>query len=799
MIPFNKKLIIACCGLSALSLATTAIAQDIGAKKDEPKIYTDNELYNMSLEQLTQIEVVTTSKMNLENESEAPAVVTVVTAEQIRNSGAKNMEEVLRTVAGFDVSRPSFSPNTTFGIRGLYSTDGTNNKILFMIDGHPFRSIFFGDATVFAGNMPLNNIARIEIIRGPGSTLFGAGAFLGVINIITRDAAKHAEVSIAAGSFGTYEVSALGTLKGKNNAFKTTISANHFATQGPRLTLHSDISKETLDMVGPQYGYNATASMAPGYLNYARNTSQVNVNSELGKFYAKALFMASDDQPPVGHYDALTRGNVYKNTAAYGETGFKTPIADKKGEFLLKTYLDYASQDYTQELWSSEAAQMFNFFTRINRPYWGLPEGTYYAAGEAQYHRTIARHRGIGAETNLAYNFGNNVKIITGVMYEQHKQYGVQTFANGNIFYEYTPAYAMQFDGNTYISLEAFGRERDISAQYNWNKNAGRSIFAAFGQAEIDFLNLFRLNGAGKNLSMVLGGRYDHYSDAGDAFNPRAALLYSPTDKLYFKALYGTAFRAPSFSEEYTANNSFAVGNPDLTPETVITKELVAGYKLNKTWEASIAYFNTEALNVIQLRGTAVNGSLAKQYANIGDYDSKGAELSVRYMPHAKVSLFTNFTYQYATDHTRDTISITMSDGEVKSFTQEEFLLGDVPMYMANMGVNYALTKNINFNLSGNYVGPRHRTEAKIFEHDPQTYQPTGNIMYADTREDISARLLLNASLRLHSFAFAPGLELQLSGYNLANAKNYNAALSIHKDDIRREGANMMGRILYKF
>ena len=89
-------------------------------------------------------------------------------------------------------------------------------------------------------------------------------------------------------------------------------------------------------------------------------------------------------------------------------------------------------------------------------------------------------------------------------------------------------------------------------------------------------------------------------------------------------------------------------------------------------------------------------------------------------------------------------------------------------------------------NVSGNYVGPRHQTEAKMFEYDARTGQRTGNIVAVYSRADMPARLLVNASLRLHGFNFAPSLEFQLSGYNLINAKNYNAAEAIHGDDIWR-------------
>ncbi|HYC85416.1 MAG TPA: TonB-dependent receptor plug domain-containing protein, partial [Chryseosolibacter sp.] len=492
--------------------------------------YSDEELYDMDLEKLLTIDIVTASKINVENESLVAGAVTVISREDIVNSGAKNVEEILRTVAGFDVIRTSFSPNTMIVVRGLHSTEGTNNKVLFLIDGHPFRSVFYGDATVFAGNMALNNIARIEIIRGPGSTLFGTGAFLGVINIVTRNGEPKAEGSFAAGSFGTYEMSASGSVASRNKKFQTTMSANHFSTDGPDIAIDSDIAREEVDPFGHAIGYTGTSSATPGMLNYARKTSQFNVNSSLGKFYLHTFFANSEDAPPVGAYDALTGSNSYRNTTAFGELGVKIPVGAKKGELLIKGYYDHSKLDQHQTLWAAEATQLFNVFTEMTYPQFGdmlTGPPMYYAAGEEMVYNIRGSFHGIGSEATLAYNMNNKVKLIAGTMYEHNRQTGIRTFANGNIFFEYDAEHFMYIGDRNYLPLEAFGGQLDITSDYNWNRNADRSIFAAYGQAEVDLVTSLNLKNIPSFL-LTFGGRYDHYSDAGDRFNPRAALVLAP-------------------------------------------------------------------------------------------------------------------------------------------------------------------------------------------------------------------------------------------------------------------------------
>jgi len=766
---------------------------------DNPDTYSDDELYAMDLEKLLTVDVVSASKMNLENESTAAGVVTTVSREQILRSGAKNIEEVLRTVAGFDVIRASFSPNTMVVVRGLHSTEGSNNKILFLIDGHPFRSVFNGDASVFAGNMSLNNLAKIEIIRGPGSTLFGTGAFLGVINLVTREAEKNIEASIAGGSFGTYEFSATGSMASRNKKVKTTVSANHFSTEGPDIMIHSDISKEQLDPFGQAVGHTSTSSAAPGRLSYARKTTQLNLNSDIGKFYVRSFLAGSDDRPPVGPYDALTHGSEYKNTAAFAEFGVKLPVADKKGELLVRTYYDYAKLDHRQTLWSAEATQLFNVFTEITYPQFGdmlTGPALYYDAGEEMIYHTKAEFRGIGSEATFAYNLNNNLKLIGGTMYETNQQFGIKTFANGNIFFEYDAAHLMYLGDRNFLSLEAFGEELEITSAYNWNRKAERNIFAAFAQAEIDLVRSLSLQSI-SNLLLTVGGRYDHYSDAGDRFNPRAALIFSPVDKLYFKALYGTAFRAPSFSELYTTNNSLTSGDPGLKPEIVTTYELVAGYKPGKNTEASLTYFDTQVRNNIQLGATTSTG-FARKYSNTGRLASTGLEASFRYSPIEKLSTVLNMTYQHVEDITRDTISAVLeSSGETVSYRQGDFHPGGVPEYILNLGLDYAFTRNVRLAISGNYVGERIRTDEKSFELVPGSFESTGNIVEIDRRKNIPSRLLMNCSLQFQNIVFR-GLDFQLSVYNLTDSKVYNEAGGIRAADLRREGVNWMAKMFYK-
>lgn len=114
---------------------------------------------------------------------ETPGIVSLVTGEEIQNSGARDLIDVLRLVPGFDVLQ-DLQFVMGIGLRGSWANEG---KVLVMLDGHPMNELLY--QTVALGNrFPVDGIERIEIIRGPGSAIYGGSAEYGVINIITKAA-----------------------------------------------------------------------------------------------------------------------------------------------------------------------------------------------------------------------------------------------------------------------------------------------------------------------------------------------------------------------------------------------------------------------------------------------------------------------------------------------------------------------------------------------------------------------------------------------------------------------------------
>lgn len=177
---------------STLSLLPALTHADDGIK--------DSDVFNMSLQQLTDMDVTSVSKRT-EKASQTAAALYVVTQEDIRRSGYQNIPDLLRMVPGLQVAQ-SGSGNWAITSRGFNSQ--FSNKLLVMIDGRTVYNPVFSGTFWDVQNVMIEDIDRIEVIRGPGATLWGANAVNGVINIITKNA-KDTQGGLVTAASGTQE------------------------------------------------------------------------------------------------------------------------------------------------------------------------------------------------------------------------------------------------------------------------------------------------------------------------------------------------------------------------------------------------------------------------------------------------------------------------------------------------------------------------------------------------------------------------------------------------------------------
>lgn len=167
----------------------TGYSAPVEGKQEEAKV---EDVTEMSLEDLLNVKVTIASKV-AETASDSPSSVTVFTQSDIRDMGISDLGELFNFVPGFQVTRDIEQGTADrFSPRGRGSA--LSESVLFLIDGLRINDLYTGGVSILNRLFAVENIKQVEIIRGPGSALYGSNAFLGVVNIVTLDNANNAGI-----------------------------------------------------------------------------------------------------------------------------------------------------------------------------------------------------------------------------------------------------------------------------------------------------------------------------------------------------------------------------------------------------------------------------------------------------------------------------------------------------------------------------------------------------------------------------------------------------------------------------
>jgi outer membrane cobalamin receptor len=246
------------------------------------------DLTDMSLEQLSQMTVYSASKHE-QSVSDAPSSVTIITADEIQRYGYRTLADILETVRGFYITSDRYQ--SYVGVRGFGRLGDWNSRILLLVDGHRINSNVLGQAFVgLEFPVDIDLIRRIEIIRGPSSSLYGAEAFFAVINVITRteNQPKREEISFAAGSFGSYGGRATWDDEYKGAVFA--LSGSFYSSAGPTLFF-------------PEFDSPATNNGVTGNTNYESYQRVLGTISWHG-FTLQGLYNAQNKGVPTAYFDS---------------------------------------------------------------------------------------------------------------------------------------------------------------------------------------------------------------------------------------------------------------------------------------------------------------------------------------------------------------------------------------------------------------------------------------------------------------------------------------------------------------
>src|SRR5579862_7123951 len=245
----------------------------------------ESNLADKSLEDLANIQVYSASK-HMQSVSDAPSSVTVITADEIQKYGYRSLAEILESVRGFYIT---YDRDYSFvGVRGFGRLGDSNNRILVLIDGHRINDNVFGQpylGTEFLVDVDL--IDRLEIVRGPGSSLYGADAFFAVINVITRKRPqlKGFELSFAPASYGTYDGRA--SYGGEYRGIDMALSGTFYNSAGQTLFY-------------PVFDNPATNNGVTSNTDY-ENYEHIIATFSFRGFTVQGLFSSRDKGVPTGY------------------------------------------------------------------------------------------------------------------------------------------------------------------------------------------------------------------------------------------------------------------------------------------------------------------------------------------------------------------------------------------------------------------------------------------------------------------------------------------------------------------
>lgn len=214
-----------------------------------------------SLDETLNVRTAVASRLDF-SAREAPGIVTVITRAEIINSGARNLADALRLAPGLDLG-VDVESTLGVGIRGNWAYEG---KVLLLVDGQRYNEPFFGTAQI--GRIPVEQIEKIEIIRGPGSSVYGGFAGLGVIKIDTRSA-KALDGAEAAAAYGRMQRG--GGEASANFAYGKVYDGGEFSAQFHHSGADRGDRRYT-DFSGGSYDMDGASDVKSRNLNlYSRN------------------------------------------------------------------------------------------------------------------------------------------------------------------------------------------------------------------------------------------------------------------------------------------------------------------------------------------------------------------------------------------------------------------------------------------------------------------------------------------------------------------------------------------------
>jgi outer membrane receptor for ferrienterochelin and colicins len=745
------------------------------------------------------VQVVSVSKTP-ESLREAPATVLVVTAREIERRGYLDLEAVFHDLPGFDISRGNGVAYSNLYQRGYLSS--TTDRTLFLVDGVENNDLTSNVAFI-SHQYPLSAIDRIEVIYGPASTMYGANAFVGVINVIL----KEPEALLRDGrQLGGQVQMTAGSLNVRS--LETTL-AGRTAEGGLSWSLTGrNFRSDEVDLSGyPDWDYSPAVFATVDYTGKLALRDPAKIQAFLSRHGAASDLYQVQTGPdggvtavvPTARAAELARG--FDGAAMTQElNGHRIGFSDLADDRWLSGMVKTANLKLGFQLWTQKEGDT-SWYTDQQHP--GARNGALWSprqvALSARYSRQLL--------DDLTVEFFSR--------YKQHDlapgstSISLRSYATGQLGLEELLRGTASGWQTTYLNRSSNQLQNELSA--SWQPSDRFSLVSGvevrYGSIQGDYTrsttpvaaesgtvqnapaggNQFTVRDAGfyaqasfrplrslPDLKMVAGGRLDdnlvrESGGYGAVFTPRLAVIYSP-GRAVVKAIYSEAFKDASNFNKYSTTQLRLLPNPTLQPEKVKNVEVSAGWQAGDL-SGQIAAYQALYSGVLGLRSaTLPDGTATTQFQDAGRLRIRGVQADGTFRFHG-FELFGNYTYTQP-------YNIAPSDDrgeplrDARGNVIRKLRIGDIAAHQANLGVSATWRGSLTTDLRLRYVGDR----------------PTGIATTTQTNpfSKIDGYLTLNGAV---SFKHAAsGLKVQLSADNLLDRQYFDPG-------VRQAGRDYAARI----
>lgn len=604
-----------------------------------PILFADpmDELVEMPLEELVRVRIVDVVTGSKQFTKFAPASTTVIDATDFALTGTTDLDDILEAVPGLHVARSPISYyNPIYALGGIAST--YNPETLVLLNGIPINTLYTGGRILIGyGGMPTTMISRVEVIRGPGSALYGADALSGVINIITKNN-KELDGTHAGMQVGSFERRDAWLTHGNSyQGWDIAVGIHHTDSAGQRGIIAEDAQTQ-LDKLS-----NTHLSTAPDSVNLSRRNWDMDISLAKNHWKFHTLYQKRNN---IGLGAGVAQA-LYPEGRVSSERLYSNITYDNQN--IAKNWSLTARANYADVGYDTEQSFVVYPPGALNGAYpvgmrgaTGLSERQAYFDFASEY-KGLKDHKvrlGAGYRRNEIYRVSD------------HRNFGIHPTTGALI----PPTLELTDISNTPAAFIPTGDRN------NWN------LFAQ---------DIWTLT---ESLEVTAGGRYDHYSDFGNTFNPRLALVWKTTSHFVTKFIYGKAFRAPSFQELYQENNPVALGNRDLKPEKIQSYEIAFDYRPNDKWHIALNSFIYDLTDKILFISTAGGNSVAQ---NAGSQKGRGIVIEGGWQLNEKLVLTGNYALQTATDQ---------DDRKVVNVPKQDLYLRTDWKFLPNWHLNTQLT-----------------------------------------------------------------------------------------------------------